>query len=103
MDQVFQMKEQEYNEMLKEAETAVEHYTDVVNKYQTQVDRYVETAEEMMNLQKSTKHELDVAIDEMNQQVEIFEENIEEWKEEQEAKAHRGVLHGIFEIGKAIV
>ena len=103
MDQMFQMKQQEYEEMLKEAEAAKQHYEDVVNKYETQVDRYVTTAEDMQELQKDTKHELDVAIEEMNTQIEIFEENVEEWKEEQEAKAHRGILHGIFEIGKGIV
>ena len=103
MDLAFQMKDLEYKEMLKEAEAAKEHYEDVVNKYQTQVDRYLTTAEDMQQLQKDTKYELDVAIEEMNRQVEIFEENVEEWKEEQEAKAHRGILHGIFEIGKGIV
>merc|ERR1712141_592320 len=47
-ENIIDMKDQEYKQMLIEAENAKQHYEATVDKFETQVQRYVETAGALM-------------------------------------------------------
>ena len=76
---VTDLQEQELKRLLEQAKAQVEHMNDVVNQYETEVQRYKDVSEGSVKVIKQYNENLNQATDKMKEQLEIFEKNIQEW------------------------
>ena len=77
LEYAFTIKSQEYEHMLDQAEDAKMHYEATVNKYRTEVERFLDTAQREIELENDIMNTLDVDVNSLNYQLEEFEKT---WK-----------------------
>lgn len=76
---VTDLQEQELKRLLEQAKSQVEHMRDVVNQYETEVQRYKDVSEGSVQVIKQYNENLNQATVKMEEQLEIFEANIQAW------------------------
>ena len=89
INETFTMKDEELRLLLAAAVDSVNHFQDAVKKFNESVRMYVEKTRESMELQTDYFTLLGENTVKMEQEQKNFEDAIEEWKEEQEAKEGR--------------
>jgi hypothetical protein len=89
---MFQMQEQEYTEMMAEAQASVVHMEEVVSKYQTQVDRVIEKAKGSMEVQNTLMAKLRENIATTQVEIDNFKRAAEAWAAAQIVKAFLSLI-----------
>jgi len=97
-EEMFQMQENELKEMLERAKDTVESDQAVIDKLNEELLRYSEEATKSVKLQKTLLAETNAAGDNVNTEKEIFDNNMEQWKEEQRAKAVVGFFKALLGV-----
>jgi len=100
---MFEMQENELQEMLAEAQATVVHDRAVVEKFKEEIERYTEEAKMSAKLQKQKLDETNTAGDRVDTEKEKLDAEIEKWKQQQLAKAFFGFFKALvgFAIGIA--
>jgi len=100
MDQMFQMQEEDLKNMLAAAENSLEHIQAVIDKYKVEISRFLTVASASVSVQEDLLDRLKLDAGSVQNEVEDFEDAVEEYKHEQEVKAAWGIFKavvGIFE------
>ena len=95
---IIQLQENELKQMLSEAESSVEHMQEVVNKYQTQVNRYAEKAKSSMHVIKEFNTQLNDSTDALKAEIDHFEIALHDYIDEQLKKAVLSFFKAIFTL-----
>ena len=100
-DLVTQMQEQDLKIMMKEAEATKRHYEDVVEKYETQVDRYFQLANASVDVQRELKNQVDINQGILRQEQQNFKSNVKAYKKKMMVKATLSIITGILNIASS--
>ena len=98
MNQTFEMRDKELTRMLAEAEMSVEHIKDVIEKYQSQIERYLAMAKASFTVQKEEFYKLGVARTTFREEFRDFEHAVEDWQYEQTVKAAFSIFSAISSV-----
>ena len=77
------MQENELQITLKQAQLSVQHFTDIVNTYETQIERFKIKAERSIEGIKSLNNVMRHAVQGLEIETELFKDAIEDWIEDQ--------------------
>ena len=75
----FEMQEQEYMELLAKAQANVEHMEDVVEKYQSKLERIRTTAEAALDVQHSLSQQLQPMLDALDSETEKMRQQADQY------------------------
>jgi len=101
-DQLYDMKTQALDLALNEAQSSKDHMENVVSQYQSQVNRISDKVTKSINYQKELKEKMKKASVDMQDLFDTFEKEVNEWKEEQKAKAAWGFFKAFVTFGISI-
>jgi len=78
----FEMQEQQYKELLAKAEANLEHMEDVVEKYQSKLDRTRETAKAALDVQHTLSGQLQPTLDALDREITKIRREVQDYIDE---------------------
>jgi len=103
MEQMFQMQQEDLDNMMREAESSLEHIQAVIDKYKNEIARFLTVADASVTVQEDLIDRLKLDAGSVQNEVEDFEDAVDQWKHEQEVKAAWGIFKAVVGIFQGFV